>query len=140
MGLVGGIWLSVLGFLGAAEAFGQKDRMAAAANNESMIKFQGWFGAISAIWGAWMIISSIMNLGWVSVAPFWWTCFFAAGLCCTALGLLFGVGVLKTFAKNPQAQAGLDATIAKLTPYRSMFGIASVVVGLISISSIIFLR
>jgi len=139
MGLIGGVWLSVLGFLGAAEVFGQKDRVASE-NNESMIKFQGWFGAISAIWGAWMIIASILNLGALSVVPFWWTCFLAAGVCCLALGLMFGVGVLKTFSKNHEAHAKLDSTIAKLAPYRSSFGVASVVVGLLSISSVVFMR
>lgn len=140
MGIVGGVWLSVLGFLGAAEAFGQKDRLAATENNEAMMKFQGWFGAISAIWGVWMVISSILHISMLSVAPFWWTCFLASGVCCLVLGLMFGVNVLKTFSKNKQANEKLDSTIAKLTPFRSKFGIASVIVGLISISSVIFLR
>src|SRR4051812_27728064 len=125
MGLVGGVWLSVLGFLGAAEAFGQKGRLAASENNESMMKFHGWFGAISAVWGAWMVVASILNIGWLSVAPFWWSCFLAAGVCCLALGLMFGVNVLKSFSKNKQANEKLDSTIAKLTPFRSKFGIAS---------------
>ena len=139
MGLVGGVWLSVLGFLGAAEAFGQKDRLASE-SNESMMKYQGWFGAISAIWGAWMVISAILNIALLSIAPFWWICFLVSGICCLALGLMFGVNVLKTFSKNKQAHEKLDATIEKLTPFRSKLGIASVIVGLISISSVIFLR
>lgn len=140
MGIVGGVWLSVLGVLGAAEVFGQKDRVAAAQNNENLVKIQGWFGALSALWGAWMIVASILNIGWLSVAPFWWATFLVAGVCCTALGLMFGVGVLKTFAGNKQANDKLDMTIAKLMPFRSKFGIASVVVGLICLSSIVFLR
>jgi len=140
MGVLGGVWLSVLGVLGAAEVFGQKDRIAAAEANPQMVKFQGWFGAISAIWGAWMIIASILNISWMSVAPFWWATFLTAGVCCLALGLMFGVGVLKTFASNKQAHEKLDATIAKMSPYRSTLGIAAVVVGVISLSSVIFLR
>jgi len=53
---------------------------------------------------------------------------------------MFGVGVLKTFANNKQANEKLDATIAKLAPFRSKFGVASVVIGLISLSSVVFLR
>jgi hypothetical protein len=46
-----------------------------------------------------------------------------------ALGLLLGVGVLKTFIKDPTAGAKMDETIAKLAPKQGMMGFVAIGVG-----------
>ena len=47
-----------------------------------------------------------------------------------SLGLLLGVGVLKTFIKDPTAQAKMDQTIAKLAPKQGMLGLIAIGLGI----------
>src|SRR5688500_2008186 len=95
MGIVSGAWLAVLGMLGASNLIIAKKPDA----KELIAKFapyQGWIGAVSALWGVWGIISSVLNLGWLSVAPIYWATFLADSVLGCAPGLLLGVGVLET--------------------------------------------
>ncbi len=128
MGLINGLWLATLGVLGAASLIIAKKPNA----RELIAKiapYQGWIGAISALWGVWGIISAILNLGWMTVFPIYWVTFLASAVLQFALGLLLGVGVLKTFIKNPQAQAKMDQTIARLAPKQGMLGLIAIGVG-----------
>ena len=45
------------------------------------------------------------------------------------LGLLLGVGVLKTFIKDVTANAKMDQTITKLAPYQGTLGLVSIGLG-----------
>ena len=62
-----------------------------------------------------------------------WLLYLATALLQVSLGLLLGVGVIKTFVKNPQANAKLDQTLTKLSPFQGTLGIAAIVVGLVFI-------
>lgn len=132
MGLFAGIWLIVLGALGAADIIIAK-KPDAKELIAKMAPYQGWFGAVSAIWGVWIIISAVLNLGWLTTWPITWALYLGTGVVCAGLGLLFGIGVLKTFIKNEQAQAKMDETVAKVMPIRSKLGIAGIGIGLGSI-------
>lgn len=128
MGLVNGIWLAVLGVLGASNLIiarkpDAKELIA------KLAPYQGWIGAVSAIWGAWGIVSSILNLGWMTIAPIYWITYLADSILSLALGLLLGVGVLKTFIKNPTAVDKMDTTITKLAPYQGLLGLIAIGVG-----------
>jgi hypothetical protein len=46
-----------------------------------------------------------------------------------ALGLLLGVGVLKTFIKNPSAQVRMDQTLTRLAPHQGRLGMIGMAVG-----------
>lgn len=128
MGLIGGLWLALLGVLGASNLIIAK-RPDAKEMIAKMAPYQGWFGAASALWGAWLIVDSILLLGMLTTWPIYWASFLASGVLLLALGLLFGVGVLKTFIKAPEAQKKMDETITKLTPYQSNLGLASIGLG-----------
>ena len=91
--------------------------------------YQGWMGAISALWGVWTIISAILNIGMLSVAPVYWVSFLAVGIVELALGLLLGVGVLKTFIKDTTAQAKMDQTIVRLAPKQGALGLFAIGLG-----------
>ena len=123
-----GLWLAVLGVLGAANLIIAK-RPDAADAIAKLAPYQGWIGAVSALGGVWIIISSVLNLAWLSVAPIWWITYLATGLLQASLGLLLGVGVLKTFIKDPTAQAKMDETIAKLAPKQGLLGLIAIGVG-----------
>ena len=129
MGLVNGIWLAVLGVLGASNLIIARKPDAKELIGK-LAPYQGWIGAVSALWGVWGIISSILNLGWMAYAPIYWITYLADSVLSLALGLLLGVGVLKTFIKNAQAQEKMDQTIAKLAPYQGLLGLIAIGVGI----------
>ncbi len=129
MGLFTGLWLAVLGVLGASSIIIAK-RPDAKEMIGKLAPYQGWFGALSAIGGVWTVISSILNIGWLTVAPIYWITYLADGGLQVVLGLLLGVGVMKQFIKDPTANEKMDQTIAKLAPYQGMLGLVAIGVGL----------
>ena len=128
MGLVNGIWLAVLGILGAANLIIARKPEAKELIGK-LAPYQGWIGAVSALWGVWGVISSVLNLGWMAYAPIYWITFLVDSILQLALGLLLGVGVLKTFIKNPTAQEKMDLTITKLAPSQGLLGLIAIGVG-----------
>lgn len=128
MGLVSGLWLAVLGVLGASNLIiarkpDAKELIA------KLAPYQGWIGAVSALWGVWGIISAVLSLGMLTTWPIHWATYLASAVIQAALGLLLGVGVLKTFIKQPQAQAKMDMMIAKLAPKQGVLGLIAIGLG-----------
>ncbi|MCA9672370.1 MAG: hypothetical protein KC503_42540 [Myxococcales bacterium] len=91
--------------------------------------YQGWMGAVSALWGIWGIISAVLHLGWLKLFPIWWATWLADSVLLAALGLLLGMGVLRTFIKNPQAIEKMNQTAARLAPKQGVLGIIAMCVG-----------
>lgn len=127
--MVNGIWLIVLGVLGAASLIVAR-RPDAADAIAKLAPYQGWIGAVSAVWGLWGVISSVLNLAWLTSFPIFWATFLVNAVLLLGLGLLLGVGVLKTFIKEPTAVAKMDETITKLAPYQGTMGLVAIGVGL----------
>lgn len=130
--MIFGLWLAVLGVLGASSIIIAKKPDAKELIGK-LAPYQGWIGAISCVWGVWGIISSILTLGWLSLPggwKIWWITRLADSVVLAALGLILGIGVLKTFIKNPQAQAKMDETLAKLLPYQGNLGLLSIGLGI----------
>ena len=88
--------------------------------------YQGWIGAISALWGAWWLIHWILNMGAMMTWPILGITWLANSLLLLGLGLLCGVGVLKTFVKSPAATEKLDLTVSKLAPYQGILGLVGI--------------
>ena len=88
--------------------------------------YQGWIGAISALWGAWWLINWILNVGVMMTWPILGITWLANSILLLGLGLLCGIGVLKTFIKAPAATEKLDLTVAKLAPYQGMLGLVGI--------------
>ncbi|MEZ4434439.1 MAG: hypothetical protein R3F65_18715 [bacterium] len=138
MGIISGIWLFVLGALAAPGLILSK-RPDAEQVLAKITPYQGWIGVISAFWGAWGVINSILNLGWLKSVPIFWITYLAVAVVQLGLGILLGVGVMKTFAKSPEAHARLDQTVAKLAPKQGALGIAAMALGVwMIIATIIF--
>jgi hypothetical protein len=138
MYLINGIWLAVLGILGASSLI-----IARKPDAKEMIAklapYQGWIGAVSALWGVWGVISAVLGLSLLGVKPLLWITILADAVIQLALGLLLGVGVLKTFIKNPEANAKMDQTITKLAPYQGTLGLVAIGVGIwMVVASILF--
>jgi hypothetical protein len=129
MNLLNGIWLAVLGILGASSLI-----IARKPDAKEMIAklapYQGWIGAVSALWGVWGLISAVLSLSLLGVKPLLWITILANAVVLFGLGLLLGVGVLKTFIKNPEANAKMDQTITKLAPYQGTLGLVGIGLGI----------
>lgn len=129
MGLFYGLWLVVLGILGAASLIVAK-KPDAKELIDKLAPYQGWIGAISALWGIYVIVfGALFNMGLIKVSLIWWITILAQGVLLLALGLLLGVGVLKTFIKNAEAQAKMDQTIEKLAPKQGLMGLIAIGLG-----------
>lgn len=131
-GILPGLWLMVVGVLGAAGLIvakqpNAKDLIA------KLAPYQGWIGAVSAIWGLWAVISAFLHLSWLSLAPVSWIVLTAGAVLQLTLGIVLGVGVIKTFVKHDKASTAIDETVLKLVPYQSKLGIAAIAVGVVLI-------
>jgi len=126
--MINGIWMVVLGVLAASSLIIAR-RPDAAEMIGKIAPYQGWMGAVSALWGVWGIISSVLSIGLLALWPILWVTNLATAVLLACLGLLLGVGVLKTFIKDPTAQAKMDQTIAKLAPFQGTLGLVAIGVG-----------
>jgi hypothetical protein len=88
--------------------------------------YQGWIGAISALWGTWWLINWILHVGVMMTWPILGITWLANSLLLIGLGLLCGIGVLKMFVKAPAATEKLDLTVAKLAPYQGILGLIGI--------------
>jgi hypothetical protein len=126
MGLLHGLWLLVVGALGAATIVA-RDRRGARAISE-LEPYRGWIGVISAVIGAWRLFWVLLELPvlrWFNH----WLLRAVDGALLLSLGLMLGVGIFRSWLKNPSAQSTLDGWIQKLQPYREKLGVTAMVLG-----------
>jgi|HubBroStandDraft_6_1064221.scaffolds.fasta_scaffold1140513_1 hypothetical protein len=129
MGLINGLWLAVLGVLGASSIIIAK-KPDAKEVIAKLAPYQGWIGVISAFWGAWGVIQSVLHIGvWLKYAPIYWVTFLAASVAMLGLGFILGVGTMKTFIKDPKANEKMDHTLQKLLPYQGNLGLLAIGIG-----------
>lgn len=126
-----GLWLILLGALAVPNLVLKKPEFKSTL--DKITPYQGWIGTISALWGLWRLIWSVLNIALIQHAFLWWVTLTATNAMVLALGLLLGVGTLKTFIKNPEAQGKLDQTVVKLAPYQGNMGIAALIMGVVCI-------
>ncbi len=125
--MIFGIWMLVLGALAVPNLILRKPELKPML--DKLTPFQGWIGAISALWGVWGLISAVLHLSLLTAAPIWWITLTATAALTFALGLLLGIGTLKTFIKDATAQAKMDQTVLKLAPYQGTLGLAALGLG-----------
>jgi len=134
MGLIGGVWLVLLGVLAAPNLLLSK-KPEAKEWLDKITPYQGWFGAISALVGALIVVDALFKLRLLTHAPIYWVTYAADGLLQLCLGLLLGVGVLKQFIKSPQAVEKMDQTIARLAPKQGVLGVVAIGLGIWAVIS-----
>jgi hypothetical protein len=122
MGIVHGLFLIVLGGLGASTLVARREegRKALAA----LEPYQGWIGVVAVAWGAWLLVEILVGFR----RGQWILSMVDAGLL-VCLGLLLGVGILKSFVKDPAGQENFDRVAARITPYRQTLGVVAMVLG-----------
>lgn len=129
MGIGSAAFMIVLGILGAANLI-----IARKPDAKELIgkiaPYQGWIGAIAALWGIWIIIWSVLGIGLLATMPVTWISYLAIGAVLAILGLLLGIGIIKSFVKQPQAVEKMDAVVAKFSPYQGTLGLISIFLGI----------
>ncbi len=125
--LVAPVLMIVLGILGAASLI-IATKPDAKQLIDKLAPYQGYIGATGALWGVWVIIHAVLSLGsgWPML---WWATYLATGIVMASLGLLLGVGMLKSWVKDPTAQANMDQLIKKLAPKQGVLGLIGIGLG-----------
>ena len=127
MGFVGGIWLFLLGVLGASGLIISR-KPEAKELIDKLVPYQGWMGFVSVWWGFWMIITSLRWMGLLSKG--YALTFLAIGIVQLLLGAILGVGVAKTFVKNKDAQKKITQVVSKLVPFQGTLGLIAIFLGI----------
>ena len=132
LGLLMGLWLVLLGALGASSLLARREegRKALAA----LEPYQGWIGVASVVWGAWKVV--VLLIGGRYYHP-WLINLAVAGLL-ICLGLLLGVGIIQGFLKDAGGRANFEKLVQKLTPYRQTLGVVAMVLGAVLVLGRLF--
>lgn len=129
MSYLNGIWLVVLGILAAPNLIISK-KPEAKEIIAKLVPYQGWLGAVSAVYGLIQIIRFLGQLRWFDAAPIGFISWIAGSVLTLALGLLLGIGVIKSFVSSVDAKAKMDEMIAKLAAKQGKLGLFGIIVGL----------
>jgi hypothetical protein len=124
-----GLWLAILGVLAAPNLIIAK-KPEAKEIIAKMAPYQGWIGAVSAVWGLIKVIQCFRWFSWFSLVPVGVLTMIVSALLTLALGLLLGIGVIKTFVSSEDAKAKMDEMMAKLAPKQGLLGLLGIIVGI----------
>lgn len=99
---------------------------------DKVAPYQGWIGLVFFFWGVWGIISSILNLGWLTTYPIWWATFLAGNIVQALLGFMLGFGMINDLllSKNEAAKEKAVQLKAKLAPKQGKLGLMGIGVGI----------
>lgn len=98
---------------------------------EKIEPYQGWIGLVFCFWGVWGIITSVLNIGWLTTAPIWWISFTLGSLVEAVLGFMLGFGLINklVLGKNPAAKEKAAALREKIAPKQGKLGVVGIIVG-----------
>jgi hypothetical protein len=146
MGIVDGLVLILLGALCIPSLVAQKSPNAKALLDK-VVQFQGIFGFVVFIWGIWVIIQIILNLGWIGVyfplGLIFWITILVDGLLSLLGGAILGWSLIQQhlLAKMKEgAKAKAEASFEKIVAFQPKIGIAAIIFGVwVIISDIILI-
>ncbi len=98
---------------------------------EKVAPYQGWIGIVFCFWGVWGIINAILNMGWLTSAPIWWSTLLAGSIVEAGLGFMLGYGLIsKMFlSKNEAAKEKAEKLREKIAPKQGKLGVLGLIVG-----------
>lgn len=93
--------------------------------------YQGYIGLIFCIFGIWGLITSFINIGWLTTAPIWWVTLLIGSFVEAALGFMLGFGMIDKLilAKNPMAIEKASSLREKMAPQLGRLGVLGLVIG-----------
>ncbi len=107
---------------------------------DKITPYQGWIGLIFCFWGLWGIFRAVLSMGLLGKAPIIWITWVATSAVTAVLGFLLGYGMIQELllSKNEEATKKGAELKAKLAPMQGKFGLAAIIIGVISILVRIF--
>jgi len=127
-----GVWLAVLGFVGASSLIMVHKPGSFLAR---VLPYQGWMGAASVVYGAWAFVAAAGNMELWRVKPpmglLVWMLWLASGALLLALGLLLGVSVVRGLLRDEGARRRVDKAVARLAPVQLVLGLTAMGVGVV---------
>ena len=124
-----GLWLALLGVLAAPNLIISK-KPEAKEIIAKLAPYQGWIGAGSAVWGLIKVFQTFRYFSFFSVFPIGVITLLVSALLTLALGLLLGIGVIKTFVGSEDAKAKIDELMTKLAAKQGILGLLGIIVGI----------
>lgn len=99
---------------------------------EKIEPYQGWIGLIFCIVGVWGIISSILNIGWLTSAPIWWGTLLGGSIIQATLGFMLGFTTInKLFLQNNELAIQKAAELrANIAPKQGKLGLIGIIIGI----------
>jgi hypothetical protein len=145
MGFVNAIILIVLGAFCVPALVAQKSPNAKQLLDK-IVPYQGIVGFVSFIWGIWVVIQCIMNLGWFSYNPpigiILWLTYLVNAVLSVGAGAILGWGLIQKYllAKaSDDVKKKAEESLAKLVSMQPKIGIACIAFGVwIIVATIIF--
>lgn len=132
--MINGIILVVIGVLAAAALVTKKVENSKELI-EKLVPYQGIIGLVAFCWGVWGVISSILSLAWLAIAPLGWITYMAIAVVELLVGFLLGFGLISKYllSKNEEAMKKGEEIREKLSPYQVTLGLICMGVGVWSI-------
>jgi hypothetical protein len=102
---------------------------------DKLTPYSGWIGVVMFGWGIHEVIGVLTNMGMMTTNFGYWLFWTLTGASDLVVGFLLGFGLLVKYAlgKNPTALARGQAIRTKLATYQGLFGIVSIVLGVLFI-------
>lgn len=91
--------------------------------------YRGWFGAVSALWGIWIVIWTLLSFSLFRHWPLIGVTMLAMGLLTVAIGLLLGIDVLRSLLRHPAASQRMQELARRLAPLRGTLGLTAIGLG-----------
>ncbi len=125
-----GIIIAILGGLIASASVIIAKKPNAKELIDKLTPYQGWIGVILAFWGVWGAISSILNIGSLSLA---WIIGLAVAVVEFVVGFLLGYGLISKYLleKNEIAKEKGQALRLKLAKYQIPAGLILLSLGVL---------
>lgn len=125
-----GISIAILGGLIASSSVIIAKKPNAKELIDKLTPYQGWIGVILAFWGVWGIISSVVNIGNLSLT---WIVSLAVAVAEFIVGFLLGYGLISKYLleKNETAKEKGQALRLKLTKYQIPAGLLLLALGVL---------
>lgn len=99
---------------------------------EKIETYQGWIGIVFCFWGFWGVVTAMLNLGWLTIAPIWWITFLVGNIVSAVLGFMLGSGLINKLvvSKNEAAQFKANELRVKIAPKQGRLGIIGIIIGI----------
>jgi hypothetical protein len=127
--------ISIAGGILAAAALIIARKPDAKALIDKLTPYSGWIGIVMFGWGIHEVIGVLTHMSMMTSQFGYWLFWTLTGASDLLVGFLLGFGLLVKYAlgKNPTALARGQAIRQKLAGYQGLFGIVSIVMGVLFI-------